>query len=301
MPKGGGKKGGSGGPSSGVKGQKQKALIDKGRPPYSPLGSIPSPLQGWGSPFLPAGSPAANPAPVPNIEFVGQGFSSVVNAGSGANSTINLTTLDDNQGGTPTIEAGDLILVMYGQTDAFGNDGEYAATPPGYQLLVNNWWNDTYEAFAGVFWKIADGTETAVTVNYNNSKWACVTWVQVWRGADQVAPVLLRAQGGSGNGAAISSFAASAANDNAVLVAHAIMSGNSPLPADRQSLFSDDGATWSDEVFVQTDSINGADLVGINGYLTGVSQGAFNFPFSKALGAADEATRWFVVEVVAQT
>ena len=125
-------------------------------------------------------------APAAPISYVGG--AAVTSAGSSANYSLSLTGLSG--GSNTSVSAGDLIIVVTGIGSTALAQRDVGVVTTGYtEAITDLWSDDTYEATMAVSYKIADGTETSVTVlgTGSTTRFGGVA-VHVWRNVDPVIP-----------------------------------------------------------------------------------------------------------------
>lgn len=100
---------------------------------------------------------------------------------SGSNGTYGTVSL-------PELQAGDLILLIAGDSCSSCTPDIQVSTA-GYTQYHAQTHSPAYNACLEVFYKIADGTETEISLRgVTNSAYKWTAVVQVWRGVDQATP-----------------------------------------------------------------------------------------------------------------
>ncbi len=119
------------------------------------------------------------------IQYVGRALG-VVNSTASATYNFSLTSLTGGIGTAP--QAGDLIVVYSGFPQA--SDLNPGVTTAGYTEVADLYANDTRDANLSVSYRVADGSETSITVTGSNSaSYGSATLVAVFRGVDTTTPL----------------------------------------------------------------------------------------------------------------
>ena len=121
------------------------------------------------------------------VQFVGSGWHRESNGGA---TDFPLSTVD--------IKAGDLIIFQRCSGSVSVDTGPMA-TPTGFTLLNSVFANDTYDVSMETYYKIADGTEDAVSfTTVSDTSASMSVSVMVFRGTDGTAPAIF-AEGTTSN------------------------------------------------------------------------------------------------------
>ena len=114
------------------------------------------------------------------VQFVGSGWHGENN---GAATDFPLSTVD--------VKAGDLIIFQRCSGSTSG-DVSAMGTPTGFTLLTSLYENDTFDISMETYYKIADGTEDAVSFSTVSDTVASTSVsVMVFRGTDGTAPTIV--------------------------------------------------------------------------------------------------------------
>ena len=113
------------------------------------------------------------------VQFVGSGWHRESN---GAATDFPLSTVD--------IKAGDLIIFQR-CSGSITSDLFSMGTPTGFTLLTSNYVSDTFDISMETYYKVADGTEDAVSFSTMSDTSASMSVsVMVFRGTDGTAPTI---------------------------------------------------------------------------------------------------------------
>lgn len=119
------------------------------------------------------------------IQYVGG--TSATNA-TGIDYSVSLTGLTG--GLASSVSAGDVIVVVTGISTTGIARRNVGVSTAGYTELTDLFSDDGYEATMAVAYKVADGTETSLTVlGSGSSNRGAATAVQVWRGVSSSSPI----------------------------------------------------------------------------------------------------------------